>query len=112
MSSWYVWNALGLYPAIPGVAGLAVGSPLFPAASVTLPSGAQLQILAPNASPANSYVQALEVNGAVDDSSWLPIGQVAAGGTLDFTLGTSPSMWATAAGSAPPSFGTSPASSP
>ncbi len=112
MSSWYVWNALGLYPAIPGVAGLVVGSPLFPAASVTLPSGAQLQILAPNASPANSYVQALEVNGAVDDSSWLPIGQVAAGGTLDFTLGTSPSMWATAAGSAPPSFGTSPASSP
>ena len=37
LSSWYVWSALGLYPAIPGVGGLAVASPLFP--SVTIASG-------------------------------------------------------------------------
>ena len=34
LSSWYVWSSLGLYPAIPGVGGLAVGSPRFPEAAV------------------------------------------------------------------------------
>ena len=30
LSSWYVWAALGLYPETPGVANLAMTSPLFP----------------------------------------------------------------------------------
>ena len=37
LSAWYVWSALGLYPAVPGVGGLAIASPLFP--SVTIRSG-------------------------------------------------------------------------
>ena len=35
LSSWYVWSALGLYPAVPGVGGLALASPLFPRVTIT-----------------------------------------------------------------------------
>ena len=31
MSAWYVFGALGIYPEVPGVGLLAIGSPLFPA---------------------------------------------------------------------------------
>ena len=112
MSSWYVWNALGLYPVIPGVSGVAIVSPLFPSATITLASGATLQVRAAHATPTNRYVQALKLNGASYDASRLPLAQVADGGTLDFTLGASPSTWATAPGAAPPSFTTSTASAP
>jgi predicted alpha-1,2-mannosidase len=107
MSSWYVWNALGLYPVIPGVPGLAIVSPLFPSATIMLANGATLQIRAANAVGADPYVQALELNGASYDASWLPLAQVAGGATLDFTLGAGPSDWATGPASAPPSFTTS-----
>src|ERR1700750_1421667 len=32
----YVWNALGFYPAVPGVAGLALGTPMFDTATLRL----------------------------------------------------------------------------
>ena len=37
LSSWYVFGALGLYPEVPGVGVLAIGSPLFGRASIALP---------------------------------------------------------------------------
>lgn len=108
LSSWYVWSALGLYPAIPGVGGLAVVSPLFPHATITLASGAKLQIDAPGA-PSLRYVRALTVGGAPWDASWLPFSGIADGGSLAFSLGTSPSTWATDPASTPPSFPAAPA---
>ncbi|WP_144147640.1 glycoside hydrolase domain-containing protein, partial [Paraburkholderia sp. BCC1884] len=42
VSGWYVWGALGLYPQIPGVAGLAIGSPQFPQIDVRLGNGRTL----------------------------------------------------------------------
>jgi putative alpha-1,2-mannosidase len=112
VSSWYVWNALGLYPAIPGTAGVAIVTPLFPSATITLANGAKLQIRAADASPTNGYVQALRLNGVGYDASWLPLAQVAGGGTLAFRLGARPSTWATGPESAPPSFTTSTTSAP
>ena len=38
MSAWYVFGALGLYPEVPGVGLLAIGSPLFPRAVISLPN--------------------------------------------------------------------------
>jgi predicted alpha-1,2-mannosidase len=112
ISSWYVWNALGLYPVIPGVAGTAIVTPLFPSATITLANGARLQIRAAGAGPNDRYVQALTLDGVVHDASWLPLAQVAGGGTLDFTLGPRPSTWATGPDSTPPSFTTSMAFAP
>src|SRR5262249_27608006 len=36
MSSWQAWAMLGLYPVIPGVAGVVLGSPTFPKVTIKL----------------------------------------------------------------------------
>ena len=46
LSSWYVLGALGLYPEVPGVDVLAIGSPLFGRATVRLAGGRKLRIVA------------------------------------------------------------------
>ena len=46
LSSWYVFGALGLYPEVPGVGLLAIGSPLFGRASIAMPNHRRLTITA------------------------------------------------------------------
>ncbi len=104
MSSWYVFSALGLYPEIPGVAGFAVGSPVFPKATLRLENGATIQIVGEPTSPENCYVQKLTVNDRDWQSPWIPWSAVAAGGTINFRLGDKPSSWGQDPNQAPPSF--------
>jgi predicted alpha-1,2-mannosidase len=104
MSSWYVFSALGIYPAIPGLGGFVIGSPLFPSATVQLAGGKTLQIHAPAAQDNAPFVQSMLVNGTPTTSLWLPWSTVAAGATLEFDLGTTPSNWGTGPADAPPSF--------
>jgi predicted alpha-1,2-mannosidase len=59
MSAWYVFAALGGYPAIPGVGGLCLDSPLFAHATVHLGNGQVITIDAEDASAPNPYVQSL-----------------------------------------------------
>ncbi|MBY8828492.1 GH92 family glycosyl hydrolase [Hephaestia mangrovi] len=107
MSSWYVWSALGMYPLYPGRAELVLGSPLFPKAEITRP-GATIMITAKGAAADAPYVQKLSVDGKDSQRLWLPESFVKTGGTLDFTLGTTPDKdWGAAASDAPPSFGPS-----
>jgi predicted alpha-1,2-mannosidase len=103
-SSWYVLAAMGIYPEVPGVGGFVIGSPLFTGVTLHLAGGKTLQINAPAAADNAPYVQSLKLNGMDTTSLWLPWSTVAAGATLDFTLGTSPSTWGTGAADAPPSF--------
>ncbi len=106
MSSWYVWAALGMYPAVPGTSDLVLGSPLFPQAVVTLPGGATLTINAPAAQAAAPYVQSMQYNGAVWDRNYLPPAALTAGGTIDVVLaGTPNTTRGTGAQAAPPSYG-------
>jgi predicted alpha-1,2-mannosidase len=105
MSAWYVFGALGLYPAVPGTDVLALGSPLFPKTTLHL-HGGDVVINAPRASRAARYVDGLTVNGAPHDQPWLRLTDVAHGATLDFQLsGTASSRWGTSPDAAPPSFG-------
>ena len=105
LSSWLVFAALGLYPAVPGVAGFAVGSPLFPEAVLRLPSGARLRIHGHNATDGSPYVQSLSLNGVDHPSPWIDWTDLRSGGDLDFTLGDQPNTsWGSAANVAPPSF--------
>ncbi|RZF28252.1 glycoside hydrolase family 92 protein [Paraburkholderia sp. UYCP14C] len=104
VSGWYVWGALGLYPEIPGVGGLAIGSPQFASITVHLGNGKTLRINAPGA-PSAKYVQSLSVNGAAHHASWLDIDALSNGATLNFVMGSSPSQWGTNAADAPPSYG-------
>src|SRR5262249_30574709 len=64
MSSWQVWAMLGFYPAIPGVGGFVLGSPVFPTATLT-PGGdpsKKLVITAIGAAADAPFVQSLAVN--------------------------------------------------
>ncbi|HEY4779256.1 MAG TPA: glycoside hydrolase family 92 protein, partial [Solirubrobacterales bacterium] len=123
LSSWYVFGALGLYPEVPGVGVLALGSPLFGRAEIRLPhrrralilatareltsagSGRNRQVrsLSPAAAP---YVQSLRLDGHAYAKPWTTYCALARGATLSFQLGRRPDRrWGAAAAAAPPSFG-------
>jgi putative alpha-1,2-mannosidase len=110
MSAWYVWSALGLFPEIPGTADLAIGSPLFPAAAVSVGgSGGTLTVDARAAADAAPYVQGLTVNGTGSSLAYLPAADLVSSTTLDFSLGSSAdTSWGAAAAHAPPSYGGTP----
>jgi len=104
-SAWYVFAALGTYPAIPGVGGLALNSPLFPKATIHLRNGKLIIIEAGNASAQNPYVQSLIVNGQPYEKTWLSYELLSQGATLQFNLGnTANKEWGTKPEDAPPSF--------
>jgi predicted alpha-1,2-mannosidase len=106
MSAWFVFSALGMYPQTPGTSDLALGSPLFTQAIVTLPSGNALTINAPAAAANAPYVQSATWNGTAWNNAYAPAGAITDGGTLNFTLGTTANTsWASGASSAPPSYG-------
>jgi putative alpha-1,2-mannosidase len=106
LSAWYVWSALGLYPMTPGTADLALGSPVFPRSVITLPTGRTLTVLGAGAAPDAPYVQSATWGGRPWDAAYAPPPALISGGTLRFTLGTSPATgWATGPAAAPPSYG-------
>jgi len=107
LSSWYVFSALGFYPAIPGTADLALGSPMFPQAVVRLPNGQTLTLNAPGAAPTAPYIQSMTVNAMPWVKAYLPAATLTDGGTLDFVLATTANpSWAATPDAAPPSHPT------
>jgi hypothetical protein len=56
-------------------------------------------------SASDKYVQALSVNGTSTSHNYLRYSDIAGGGTIAYTMGSSPSTWGTASGDVPPSFG-------
>ncbi|WP_078946581.1 lectin [Streptomyces sp. NRRL B-3648] len=106
MSAWYVWSALGMFPLTPGTADLALGSPVFPQALVTLPSGKTLTINGNGAADDAPYVQSATWNADAWNNAYAPTSALTAGGTLTYTLGTTPNTtWASGGSAAPPSYG-------
>jgi predicted alpha-1,2-mannosidase len=107
MSSWYVWSALGMIPVTPGRPDLALGSPLFQRAVVHLGNGRTIQVNAPAAAENAPYVTGLKLNGHPYSSTALPESTVSRGGTLDFSLSSTPdTSRGTGAHDAPPSYQT------
>lgn len=101
MSSWYVWNAVGLYPNA-GQNYYYVGSPLFTRATIDLGAGRAFIVEAPNASAANKYVQSATLNGKPLTRAWLTHAQISTGGRLFLQMGDKPSSWGS--GNRPPSL--------
>jgi len=107
LSAWYVFSALGIYPAIPGTADLVLGSPVFPTAVVRLPNGGTLTLDAPAAGASTPYVQSMTVDGSAWTKAYLPPSMLANGGTVHFELAaTANQSWASTPDAAPPSYGT------
>jgi len=81
----YVWNALGLYPGVPGVAGFFLGTPMFDKATVHFANG---RTLVTHRTGNGVYVNAITVNGQVYSNLWLPLHSMPpnATTTLDYTV--------------------------
>ncbi|HEX3782434.1 MAG TPA: lectin [Pseudonocardiaceae bacterium] len=107
MSSWYVWSELGMYPETPGSSTLALGSPVFNNTLIHLANNKTLTINAPQAATNAPYVQSLTNNGSTWSNAYLPPADLTNGGTLNYTLGTTPNTsWASSPSAAPPSDAT------
>jgi hypothetical protein len=103
-SAWYVWAAMGIYPPTPGADTLALHGPLFPSIQIARPNG-NIQINGSGAGPGAQYVQDFSLNGSATSRSYIRYADIASGGTLSFTMGSSPnSTWGTDAADVPPSF--------
>jgi putative alpha-1,2-mannosidase len=128
LSSWYVFGALGLYPEVPGVGLLAIGSPLFRQATVRLGNGRKLRIAAaafrvtkpkrgkggkrskrrivPLSLPRAPYIQGMRFNGHPYGQPWTTFCALARGADLTYRLGARPNRaWGDSAAALPPSFG-------
>jgi predicted alpha-1,2-mannosidase len=121
LSSWYVFGALGLYPEVPGVGVLAIGSPLFRHASIAMPHRRRVTIsvsarsveqrgkrkhVVSLALPKAPYIQSLRVGGHAYDRPWTTYCALAGGADLAFRLGSRPNRaWGSSAAAVPPSFG-------
>jgi predicted alpha-1,2-mannosidase len=102
-SAWYVWAALGMYPATPGADTLALHGPLFPSIFIDRPVG-DIQINATGAGQGSQYVQNFSLNGTSTQRNWVSYGDIAGGATLAYAMGPAASSWGTAAANVPPSF--------
>jgi predicted alpha-1,2-mannosidase len=100
LSAWYVFGALGLYPAQPGTGTLALSGPLFERAEVRLAHGRRLTI----EGGGKPYVDSLELDGHPHERPWLDYCEIAGGGTLSFKTGARPTRWGRS-GRLPPSYG-------
>jgi predicted alpha-1,2-mannosidase len=86
----YVWNALGLYPAVPGVGGMVLGTPMFEKATLQLAGGRTLVI---SSEGQGIYVQSVTLDGKPYASTWLPMSEIHAGtNELRFTMGSEPNI--------------------
>lgn len=99
----YVWNALGFYPAVPGVAGVVLGTPMFDKANLRLSGGRDLIVTRHGS---GIYVQSASLNGSPYKTTWLPMDKIHAGkNELRFEMGEQPNkQWGSAAADRPPSF--------
>jgi predicted alpha-1,2-mannosidase len=84
----YVWNALGFYPAIPGLGGVVLGAPMFSKATLHLAMGKTLVV---SRHGSGNYVQSVKLNGKDFPGSWITLDKLETGAsTLEFTMGPDP----------------------
>lgn len=103
MASWFVYSALGLFPANPGDAAFLIGSPIFSEVKLHLDGGKTLTIKANNVSSKNRFIQSAQLNGKNFDQAWISYEDIMAGGTLEFDMGSEANMaWGAKAEAAPP----------
>lgn len=93
MSSWFVWNAVGLYPNA-GQAFYYIGSPIFTRSTIDLGAGRKFTIEAVKASEASKYVQSAMLDGKPIDRSWLKHSEISNGGKLVLQMSDKPTNWA------------------
>lgn len=87
MSAWYLFSALGLYPAVPGSGQFLLHAPRFKRVTLALGNGKRLRIDAPAADGRGlQYVDSVRFNGQPQRQVFLDWAQLQQGGTLSFAL--------------------------
>ncbi|PPU38467.1 GH92 family glycosyl hydrolase [Xanthomonas arboricola] len=115
MSAWYLFSALGLYPAVPGSGQFLLHAPRFKRVTLNLGNGKRLRIDAPGADGrALQYVDSVRFNGTPQRQVFLDWAQLQQGGTLSFALTKqAPTQgWGTQPDALPTSFCATPAAAP
>jgi putative alpha-1,2-mannosidase len=92
-SSWYIFSAMGIYPACPGRPFYAIGAPLFQSVTLHLSNGKIFTINSANAALNNNYVQSLKVNGNAWQQLTIPHSVLTEGGSMTFDMGSRESTW-------------------
>jgi len=90
MSSWYVFSALGLFPACPGEPQYEIGSPIFRSASLRVGPGKRWVIRSEHAGPKNIYIQSLSINGLPYRGVSVPHNMLMKGGQINVDMGPFP----------------------
>jgi predicted alpha-1,2-mannosidase len=100
ISAWYVWSALGLYPANPANGIFVIGTPIVQKAVIHLDSqyykGGTFTIIAHNCSKQYCYIQSAKLNGLPLKHPWITKDDIINGGKLEFEMGILPNKsWGT-----------------
>lgn len=90
MSSWYVLNALGIFPLCPGHPSYVFGSPLVKRATLKVANGRTLEITARGNSADAVYVKRMRLNGKAHDALTISHDALAQGGALTFEMSRTP----------------------
>jgi predicted alpha-1,2-mannosidase len=90
MSAWYILSALGFYQVTPGIPRYAIGSPLFPDATIHLPNGKVFHIVVKRDAVQAPYIQSATLNGKPLERFWLTHQEIESGGTLAFRMSSTP----------------------
>ncbi len=113
MSAWYLFSALGLYPAVPGSGQFLLHAPRFAKAEIALGNGRTLRLQAPGADGrVLQYIQGVQVDGKPQRAVWLDWAQLRQGGTIRYALTRqAPEQgWGTAVADLPVSYCATPGS--
>ena len=91
-SAWYVFSALGFYPVCPGSGEYILGSPLFRHATIHLENGETIEIDAPENTPENRYVGAMQLDGKPWDRNFLRWSDLRDGARVRFDMQAEPAL--------------------
>ncbi len=92
-SSWYVFASLGIFPIVPSEAGLAITSPMFPAATVWL-DGEPVRITTDGDPAAEPFIESMSVDGHSYGRSWMTAETLTGASEISFGLSSTPTEWA------------------
>lgn len=90
MSSWYIFSAMGIYPACPGRPEYTIGTPLFRSLRLHLQNGPTLEIKRKGAHP---YIRSVAVGNKPHDQITISHKRIIQGGTMTFETAASPAQW-------------------
>lgn len=83
MSAWYVFSALGFYPVCPASTHYAIGSPIFPRATLRLQNGHTFTVIVHRKHPGDFIISRQTLNSQPHPDPFLSHEEIMEGGTLE-----------------------------